>query len=289
MSEISIKHQSSYVLGIVWFILSLFASAVNDVISKYLGTRLSIYEITMFRFLFSIFSLLPFLFYQGVNNLLTKQPVVHFFRGLLLFVSTVGWTYGLTITQVSTATVVSFSIPVFTLILSQIFLKEQIFWQRWFSTICVFLGLSITLQVHTESFDSKILVFIFVAVLFATQDIINKKIVFKESTLCMLFYSSAITFIFALPISIINWIMPNFYELFLLFLLGINANVILFFLLKAFSQVDITALAPYRYVELLISSTIAYIVFYEIPTKYVILGSLIVIPSTLFIFYSENR
>ena len=280
--------QNSYALGITWFILSLFVSAENDVLSKYLGARLSIYEITMFRFLFSIITLLPVLIYYGASNLVTKQPFIHVFRGFLLFLSTISWTYGLTITQVTTATVISFTIPVFTLILGYIFLKEQVIWQRWFSTILVFLGLIITIQFHTSSFDYKILIFILAAISFAAQDVINKKIVLKESISCILFYSSIITFILVIPFTIKYWIIPTSYELFLLLLLGLNANAILFFLLKAFSKTDISALAPYRYIELIISSILAYIVFSELPTTYVISGSLLVILSTIFLWRSEN-
>jgi S-adenosylmethionine uptake transporter len=38
-----------------------------------------------------------------------------------------------------------------------------------------------------------------------------------------------------------------------------------------------------------VSAIIAYIVFHEIPKDATILGSLVVIPSTLFIIYSEKK
>ena len=75
----------------------------------------------------------------------------------------------------------------------------------------------------------------------------------------------------------------------MLFILGAGGSLILFFLLKAFSLADATALAPYRYFELVVSAIIAYIVFHEIPKDATILGSLVVIPSTLFIIYSEKK
>eukprot|EP00919_Chromeraceae_sp_WS-2016_P017577 GHVR01041810.1.p1 GENE.GHVR01041810.1~~GHVR01041810.1.p1 ORF type:complete len:195 (+),score=6.76 GHVR01041810.1:475-1059(+) len=52
---------------------------------------------------------------------------------------------------------------------------------------------------------------------------------------------------------------------------------------------DVTALAPYRYFELVVSAIIAYIVFNEIPTEATIWGALIIIPSTLFIVYSGKK
>ena len=121
------------------------------------------------------------------------------------------------------------------------------------------------------------------------QNIINKKFVVKETMISMLFYSAIITATLALPFALQYWITPTLEELVLLFILGAGGSLILFFLLKAFSLADATALAPYRYFELVVSATIAYIVFQEIPKEATILGSLVVIPSTLFIIYSEKK
>jgi S-adenosylmethionine uptake transporter len=279
----------TYFIGVLWFILSLVSSAINDVISKYAGLRLGSYEITFFRFLFGTITLIPFVIYYGTSTLRTSRASIHFIRGLLLFLGIAGWTYGLSIAPVTTATVISFTVPIFVLILGIFFLSENIIWQRWAVTIVVFAGLVITLDPSAKDFNPEILVFIASAVCFAILDIINKKFVIKESMISMLFYSAIITAIFALPFALQDWVTPNIEELLLLFALGASANLILFFLLKAFSVADATALAPYRYFELIVSATIAYFIFQEIPTETTIIGSLLIIPSTLFIIYSENK
>ena len=68
-----------------------------------------------------------------------------------------------------------------------------------------------------------------------------------------------------------------------------GGNLILFFILKAFTYADATAVSPYRYLELMFSTIVAYIVFKEIPSESTIYGALIIIPSTLFIIYSEKQ
>ena len=278
-----------YFIGVSWFILSLISSSINDVISKYAGMRLHSYEITFFRFMFGTITLLPFVMYYGISTLKTSRPTVHFMRGLLLFLGIAGWTYGLTIAPVTTATVVSFTIPIFILVLGVFFLSEHIIWQRWVVTIVAFVGLVITLDPNAEDFNPEVLIFIAAAVCFAILDIINKKFVIKETMISMLFYSAIITAVLALPFALQYWISPTTKELALLFVLGASANLILFFLLKAFAVADATALAPYRYFELVVSAIIAYLVFQEIPTEATILGSIVVIPSTLFIIYSEKK
>lgn len=279
----------SYFVGVAWFVLSLLSSSLNDIISKYLGVRLHSYEITFFRFMFGTLTLIPFILYYGVGTIKTSRPMVHFARGFLLFLGMAGWTYGLSIAPVTTATVVNFTIPIFVLIFSVFFLNENILWQRWLVTLVAFSGLIITLSPSSDEFNPEVFVFVASAIFFAILDIINKKFVIKESMISMLFYSAMLTAMFALPFALTYWTVPTTHELVLLFILGASANLILYFLLKAFAATDITALAPYRYFELVVSAVTAYIVFNEVPTEATLWGALIIIPSTLFIIYSEKK
>ncbi|MDE5058116.1 DMT family transporter [Wolbachia endosymbiont of Drosophila bocki] len=279
----------AYLFGVIWFILSLLSSVANDTISKYLSLHLQSFEITFFRFLFTTITLVPFMFYYGIEAFKTSQISIQITRGALLFCGMVLWTYGLTTFPIVTATIISFSIPLFVILLAIPLLKENIIWQRWIVTIIGFVGIAIATKAHSEDFNPKILIFIVSALIFAILDILNKKLVIKESVISMLFYSTLTTTIFSTPPLLFYWHMPSLSELILLLILGISSNLIMFFMLKAFALTDATALAPYRYIELIISAIVAYVIFNELPDKSALYGTLILIPSTLFIAYSEGK
>ncbi|MFP3018783.1 MAG: DMT family transporter [Candidatus Tisiphia sp.] len=278
----------TYFVGISWFILSLVSSATNDITAKYLGLRLHSFEVTSFRFFFSALILVPFILYYGKQTLKTNRPFIHIARGVLLFFAMTCWIYGLSIAPVTTATVIGFATPLFTLVLAVFFLNENIIWQRWAATLFGFIGIVITLKPHASDFNPQILIFVLASVAFAMLDIINKKFVVKESMISMLFYSALVTSLVSIPPSIMYWQTPTSSEFALLFTLGAGGSLILFFLLKAFSLVDATATAPYRYLELIISASAGYLVFNEIPENSTLYGALIIIPATLFIIYSEK-
>ncbi len=279
----------NYFIGISWFILSLLSSVTNDIIAKYLGIRLHSFEVAFFRFFFSALILIPFICYYGRQTLKTTRPLIHLIRGVLLFFGMTSWTYGLTIAPVTTATVIGFATPLFTLCLAIFFLKEEIIWQRWVATLVGFIGIVITLQPHASDFNPHMLFFVLAAISFAMLDIINKKFVIKESMISMLFYSALVTSLVSIPPSIMYWQTPTISEFMLLFILGAGGSLILFFLLKAFSLIDATATAPYRYIELILSSIAGYSVFNEIPEKSTLYGAVVIIPTTLFIIYSERK
>ncbi|WP_264704247.1 DMT family transporter [Wolbachia endosymbiont (group B) of Apotomis betuletana] len=279
----------AYLFGVIWFILSLLSSVANDTISKYLSLHLQSFEIIFFRFLFTTITLVPFMFYYGMEAFKTSQISIQITRGALLFCGMFLWTYGLSIFPIVTATIISFSIPLFVILLAIPLLNENIIWQRWIVTIIGFVGIAITTKAHSEDFNPKILIFIVSALIFAILDILNKKLVIKESVISMLFYSALTTTIFSTPPLLFYWHMPSLLELILLLILGINSNLILLFMLKAFTLTDATALAPYRYIELIISAIVTYVIFNELPDKSALYGTLILIPSTLFIIYSKGK
>lgn len=238
--------------------------------------------------LFGFLSLIPLVIIKK-TELHTQFLKIHMLRGALLYVGMSSWIYGLNLVPISTATVVSFSIPLFVLVLGKFFLKENIFWQRWLVTILGFIGVLITVSPHFSQFNSQVWVLLLSALFFASLDVINKIFINKEGITLMIFYSSFFTSLISLPFALYYWGDINQYQILLLILLGIGSNLILYCLLKAFKLSDATALAPYRYLELFMSISLGALLFNENPTISALIGALIVIPSTLFIIYSEKK
>ena len=208
----------NYMVGISWFLLSLLISCLNDVIAKYTTDNVHIWQVAFLRFFFGTVTLIPFMFFYGIKSFHTSRIFMHFIRGLILFFAISLWIYGLKIMPISTVTLVSFTIPIFILILAPIFLHEKIKLSLWVATIIGFLGVVLALHPDDFNFDYKALVLILSAFLFATLDIINKKFIANETMLSMLFYSTAVTTVLAFPFALINWGHIYSHELLLLFL-----------------------------------------------------------------------
>ena len=280
-----------YFIGISWFVLSLAISSVNDIIGKYVSANIPPLETAFFRFLFGTFSLIPFILYKGLKSIKTSRPTLHFIRGLFLAVAIFLWIKGLSSSQVTTATIISFTIPIFILILAPIFLGEKVSIKLWIATIVGLIGIIITLNPGDFNFNTDSLLFVIATMLFASLDIMNKKYIIKESMLSMLFYSSLVTVILALFPILINWRMwqtPKITDLFYLMVLGIGSNAILYCLLKAFRLVKASSVAPFRYLELLFSLGFGYVVFNDLPGYTAYIGASLIIPCSLYITLQQK-
>ncbi len=273
-----------YFIGIAWFLFSLAISCINDIIAKYIyANNLSSLEISFYRFLFGTISFLPVIIFYGLKSIKTSHIKLHFLRGILLSLAIFLWISGLQSSQVAIATTISFTIPIFVLILAPLILKESVSFVLWIVTFISMIGIYITISPHSIKFTSNSYLFVIAAILFATLDVINKKYITKEKMLCMLFYSSLFTTIILFIPLLNGFKVPTSKDIFYFTILGIGSNLILFCILKAFDTVKASVLAPLRYIELIFSIILGYFIFNDIPSYNMLIGASIIIPTSLYV------
>lgn len=275
--------------GVFWMIMVCIISNTNDILVKFVGSRLSGSEVAFFRFFFSTLVLFPFMLVRGKGSFVTQYPKVHFVRSLLLVLAVAPWCYGISYFPLSLATTISFTTPFFVLPLAKIFLKEHVGLHRCVATLFGFLGIAVSLNFSSGDFNPMILTLVISTVMFASLDIINKKLLYDENLLSMLFYSALGTTLLGLIPALLTWETPTLQELGFLVLLGAGGSLILFCLLKAYAATEVSALQPFRYIELILSAVFGFVIFHEFPTNETILGALIIIPSILYIVFYETR
>ncbi|CDG49897.1 DMT family transporter [Cardinium endosymbiont of Bemisia tabaci] len=279
--------KNTYVQSLFWLLLSILASCLNDLVTKLLITELSSCQVCFFRFILGSLFLVPIMHHRGKSTFKTQRLSLHIFRGLFLSIGMGIYAYSLTKMTISSATVIGFTNPIFVLILARIFLKEVVAWPIWMATLCTCLGMALILRPTT--YNSAALSCILATIVFASLDVINKKYVAYEPILSMLFFSNLVAACCMLPVACYYWKVPTLLELFFLSILGIGSNLILYFLLKAFQQSKVASLAPMKYTEWVLSILLGYLFFQEWPTLSALLGAAIIVSSTCFILYYQNR
>jgi S-adenosylmethionine uptake transporter len=279
-----------YLRGIFWFTLVSLISAVNDALVKWAGLHLSGIQVAFLRFLFSMLTLLPFMLWRGGQAFMTDHVGVHALRSLFLFLGLVPWCYGVIALPLPLVTTLSFTTPFFTLVLSYLFLSERMGSHRVFATLLGFLGIVVAAQPSLATWNWTVLLLVAGTALFAGLDIMNKKLMIgDESLLSMLFFSALGTTLLSFPFALLDWQWPTLFEWGMFCVLGCGANLLLYCLLRAFQFCDLSSLQPFRYTELLFSTTLGALVFDKLPDGATLMGAALIIPATLYVTYAETR
>ncbi len=282
-------NRPGYMQGIFFSMLIFLTGSTNDVVMKFVGQRLSGLEVAFFRFLFGLITILPFIISRGKNVFVTKYIGLNIIRAVLGFISVVLCVYSVIKMPLAEVTTVFWTLPLFVLVLSSIFLRERVSPNRWIATLIGFGGLYILMSPDGVSFRPVILIPVASAILFAVQDILIKKMVEDEDRFTMMFYFALGTTILSLPPALSNWITPTGSELFWLFLLGAGGNLIQYFIFKAYAAAELSALAPFRYCEFIVSAAFGFIFFGDLPELNVYIAALVIAPSTLYLVYNESK
>ncbi|MDR0595350.1 MAG: DMT family transporter [Puniceicoccales bacterium] len=284
------RNKANYFAGIAWFIASLFVCIFNDSVTKLLVGNYGVAQIVFLRYLFATISLIPCMVIRGSHTFKTRHGVIHSIRAIMLALAIAMYCFSLDKLPLSTVITINFTIPIFTLLLAYVFLKEKIGRVKLVATLASFIGIWITSEPANANFASHaIVILVLSSIMFAALDVINKKFATKEDTLTMLFYTAIVTLIVVAMPTWVSWGNVQAADWIFFILLGCGANLLLYCILKAFKQVTVSAVAPFRYIEFILSAVVGFFCFGEIPTRGTVLGACIIIPSTLYIILAESR
>ena len=283
------KKMTTFIAGILWFFAHQLIGVGNDVIMKYTGSTLGVAQVVFLRFAFATLTMLPVMLSSGIDSFKTDRIPLHIARSVLLAAGIALYCQGLAIAPIAVVTTLNFTIPLFTLVMARIFLKERVDATRWIGTLVGFAGVMVVVQPGGAAFNPMWLVVLVSAAMFASLDVLNKVFVGKESFWAMIFYTAFFTTCISAIPAYMSWVAPTSTQLILLAVLGAGANLLLYCLLKSFSMVDASALAPFRYTELMWSAAVGAVLFAEIPAATTLIGAAVIIPSTLYVVWAENQ
>ncbi len=187
------------------------------------------------------------------------------------------------------ATVVSitFAAPIFTTILSIFLLNEKVGLYRWLAVIVGFIGI---LVISEPGFNSLNLYYVYPIIFcfgLSYVAIAIKQLSSSEPVWLISFYFSLSIMILSFFTIPQGWLLPNTKDLLLLSLLGILGGLANLWLTQSYKFSDVSLVTPLKYLALIFAIFFGYIIWGEIPTYKTLIGSLLVIFSSIIIFRRE--
>lgn len=277
---------SQSLTGFSYLTASLILSSVNDLIIKSMGSHLPGSQLSFLRFASAALMVWAWARLKK-HSLLGTSSIIDVIRGVFLFLGMTLWSQCLHQVPLAQAVLMNFTIPFFQLFLGALILKERLLSGHILATICGFIGVFVSCS--DLSFDFAFVPRLLLASsLFATCDLLNKISTRQQDQLSTLFYTAMFTagigFIPALTV----WKLPAMSDWVGLIALGISSNVLFALLLQGLSRLTLVQAAPFRYMELVLSSFLAYAFFAEVPSIEVGLAALFIVPSALWVVLQQD-
>ena len=267
--------------------LSVCAFSIMDLIVKW-SDNYPLGQVIFFRGFFGIVLYYFVIPKERIRDFyFTKRPLLHFSRCFFGLAALLSIFTALRNLPLATVVSISFAAPIFTTIFSIFFLSERVGYFRW---LAVFIGFIGVLIISEPGFSSLNVYYIFPVIFVLGMSYVAISIRQLSSTepvwLISLFFSAAITIAGLLTLPF-GWIMPSFYDLTLLSMIGFFGGVANLWLSQSYKFSEVSLVTPLKYLALVFAIVFGYLIWGEVPSGKTLIGAILVIASSIIIFRRE--
>lgn len=272
--------------AVIFMVIGGVSIALMQAAVKLISFELHPFIITLYRAGLVFVVLLPILFWRGRAVFNTSSIRLQVVRGGVGGLGMLCVFTGLSMISLAEVTVLLFTVPIFATLLSIVFLSEKVGVRRWTAIFVGFLGILIIARPQ-GSVSTGHLFILCAALSWSTSILIAKKLTEKDTVISITFWQAMGCVPLAFIASLFVWELPSFVQLGALLgiaALGTVGHAMLYAALKV-GQVSV--ILPLDYIRIIWSAGLGFILFGQLPTLHLYVGSLLIIAATAFLSYRE--
>ena len=288
----SLKNKQNLFKGVLFFMTAILVISVVDTICKLFTKELHAIQIVWGYFIGINLTLWVFFFLKGEKLsklMMTKKPILQILRPAFLVCSISSLFVGLTYLPLAEATAIGFVAPLFITILSVPILKEKVGIHRWIAILIGFTGVIIIIRPGGEFWQFVSIMPLLGAIFFALFQIFTRLLSGTEKTFTTLFYTGLGGLGWSSLIVPFVWIVPSQIHIIVFLATGILGALAHLCMINAFDYSEASLLAPYNYTKLIWVSIFGYLIFEDIPSLEMWIGSGVIVSAGLYVLYRERK
>ncbi len=276
--------------GIILLVLAPFVFAGASAASKWLVAEYPVGEVLCLRSFSSLIGgamvILPV---SGLSVYATQRPRDHLLRGLSQTISQLALLLAFSLMPLAGAVAINFSAPLFAAVVSIIWLKEPAGFVRGTALIVGFLGVLIVTDPGANTLTLGALFALTNAVLYGTVTVAVRGMTRTESPNTLVMWMLTVLAFFHSFLLLFGWRTPSLLDGFLLFGTGFVNAIGQWLWTKSLQLAPAPAVTPFYYLMLVWALMFGYLLWGDVPTLSLLIGSGIVVATGLFLFLREAR
>ena len=275
------------VQGALWLVAGGFIFTSTSAMIRLLSTQIESVQTAFFRAVISVILLLPMMLTGRVKPWHSKRIAGHFWRTLMGTASMVLGFYAVSLLPLADATAISFSQPLFSVLVAALVAGEKVRWRRWSATVVGFVGVLIMVRPGAGSLQFGALIALANAAAVSISILLVKRLSDSEAPLMILTQFAIFSTLLLAPPAIWVWRWPDAWGWVLAIGIALSATVGQYFWVQAFKAGEMSAVAPFEYLRLPFAVFVGWLIWGETPVIWTYVGAAIVIASALYIAHRE--
>ena len=272
--------------GVLWMLVAVTFFTAGGLVMKHLAQTVPISMIVFFRNWVVLVVVLPILLHNPPQRLRPQRLWIHVLRAVTGVASFACLTYSLRELILADAMALSFTTPLWGIVISALFLGETVRRRRLSATALGFAGVLFIVRPQVE-IDPAMLIALAGAFLATMSMAYLKRLTASEPPiLIMVTFSLIATAMTAAP-AVLVWRPPTSAEFGWLIAVGMFALGGQFGMMRAFTRADVSLVLPLDFLRLPLAAAAGIFVFSEIPDAWTITGAAIIGVASVYVARPE--
>lgn len=276
--------------GILWASLAGLQFVLLNAWMRMLSQQLDVFQTQFLRYFAALLLLLPLLWHHGLASYRPTNVPGQFWRGAVHTAGLCLWFVALPRISLADTTAIGFTTPLFIMLGAYWIFKEPMRWERWLATGIGFAGVLIVVGPNlTASGGWYSLVMLASAPLFAASFLITKALTRTESNRVILMWQCLTISLFSLPLALPNWQWPSAAQWAGFMVCGLLGTAAHYCLTRSFRVADISATQSMKFLDLVWSALLGWLVFADVPSQTTLIGGAVICAATIWVARRESR
>ena len=278
-------------VGIALLSLATLSFAVLDACAKWLVQSLPVMQVVWLRFAIHVLLMTLILAPRhGLGIVRVTSWRLQGLRAAMLGSMTALNFFALQYLQLAETGAIQFSVPILIALLSAWWLGEHLDPWRWLAIVVGFVGVLLVIRPGSQAFHPAILLSLMNAVIYAAFNMLTRHMAATESPEAMQLLSGAGAAVLLAPFALAQWQWPAGLTVWAVAALcGLMGGVGHLFVAQAHRHASAAVLGPFLYQQILYMSLAGWLVFGQVPDRYVVAGALVVVASGLCLLWMAWR
>ncbi len=275
--------------GIACILLGGAFLTLNDAAMKWLTAGYPVGEIMTFR---ALFAFLPVAFFAwragGWRSLRVRHFHAQSARAAFFVMSSFLWVFGLNFLPLADAMAATFTGPIMITALAPLLLGETVGWRRWTAVLVGFVGILLMIQPAGEGLRVAMLLPLVSVMGGVARDVITRRIASSESSVGTLAFTTAATCLAGLFTLPFGWTVPGARDWLILAASGVLMGAAHFLYIEALRLAEAVIVMPFKYFNMVWAVALGFAIWGDLPDRWVIGGTVLVVLSGLYIMHRET-
>lgn len=281
---------SNIARGVLCAVAAFASFATGDAIVKFVSGGLSLAQIV---FVSSVGALVPVVIvglrHGGPRSLVPKDWVRVGLRMVLLAGDVFMAYYAFTRLPLANAYTMILTTPLIVTALAGPMLGEYPGWRRWSAVVVGFVGVLIVLRPGMVALDPGYLGGFGSSCAFAIAMMLTRRLGSTETGTCLVFTAFLGRALSAGVLLPFFWMPMSLSSLGLLLAVGLFAGLGHTFVWLAFRSAPASVVSPFQFSQIVWGTLYGLLLFGDVPDRYVVIGSLTIVGSGLYVFFREQK